>query len=415
MNHHRQNYHVRSRRRKPTFWLALLIGVSIVMNMAVIHKYWPEEEQSKSESVVQYQQRAEARQTERIPEEVFWHRRALQADSFDWSSERSEHINSNGRGICPNRRRGSIAENSTTTGEYHLTWSGFSQDIRSYLESQNKSSSSFDNPNHATLQERKAGACFYPPETACDTMKYSVLLVSEGNNLRSLFLNALSFMSYPSVQDVSIVVLLDEYSSAASLLIKDKHYGSRIVEWGKQGTITLILRPSLWDAIVQFEPKSEAILWINGDMKKTWTATNLKRSFQLWKKQASALVAVNQLGIFGSFDEGCVIPQLHQIFLHRNLLCYLNHPVTRSLKKYTEHLGHTEFKQQAIGMLLENLSDGIVSLEKMVSSIKYFDIKKESNEGRAIVDYFGCCRAANETVGIKADTAGCFSRSTSAR
>jgi hypothetical protein len=334
--------------RRPAFWLILLIVISLVVNGIIFHTYLPEEVNFGFNPAPGMNSNTYSRKStnDNIPDIVLWQRRSLQEESY---------------GECPNGRGRILESNSTALP-------GFSQEIRQYLQN----------------SEYLHSSCFYPAGISCHTDKYSVVIFSQGKNLRQLMLNTLSFMSYPSVQDTTLVMDI-----SAHLLKKNKLYGQRILDWYDKHSINLILQSPLWLAVANLQPKSEAVLWINGDGAKTWTATSLKHSFSVWKKKASSLI-VTKVGSLGT--EECIVPELDGAFIHRNFFCYFNHPVIQPLKRYTTKFTWEDY-HTLFGVILDNLADELLSTKEPPKAITGIVPFQELQQQSTVADYFGCCRS----------------------
>lgn len=226
-------------------------------------------------------------------------------------------------------------------------------------------------------QDEARQMCYIPSSTSCHVRRYSVVVLSKGTNLRHLFLNLMSFVSYPSVKDITLILDLDKES-----LSKDSKYGQRILQWNKQRTVKVINeQESLWRAIERFKPNSEAVLWMDGDTRKDWNGTVLKSAMNLWKENSRHLLT-SQVN-FG--DESCSFPRLHGTMMHRNFLCYLDHPVVNSLRNYSAPLGWDVVKN-SISILWNHLGSGHIVVPSRVN--RTWMTNDQST--KAILHHFGC-------------------------
>jgi hypothetical protein len=257
---------------------------------------------------------------------------------------------------------------------------GFRQHVQRFLES---------DPSIQT--------CLLPPLTSCFVTKYSVVVLSKGTNLRILFLNLMTFISYPSVQDITLI--LPQESKA--ILAKDSKYGQRLLEWNKQRTVKLIIHEqSLWAAMQMVQPQSEAVIWMNGDVHKDWNGTRLKNYLGLWSDRSRSLISSSQV-VQKLRGSSCSFPQLHGLVLHRNLLCYLDHPVVGPLRQYAEPLGW-DITQNAIGVLWNHIGDG-----HSVAAPRSDRLRSTATTGKrrvaeistnTILNYFGCSCESKSTI-----------------
>jgi hypothetical protein len=332
--------------RRPTFWV-FLIAVSLTLNIFVgwvaVHRIPHAVSLISPASSVPFKKAPEKHETE----QVLW-RRLLQ--------ETSE---------CAQESK-SIA---TNTKNNTLPAFGFSAAVNRFIDSADITSQS---------------TCYFPPSLSCHVTKYSVIVVSNGTNLRQLFLNLMSFLSYPSLQDLTLILPMDR-----DALEQDRDYGKRLLEWDKQKKIRLLPLQSLWWAMQHLEPQSEAVLWMNGDGRKDWNGTVLKSHMQMWRQQSSSLMATNALQHGGGV--ACLVPQLHGLVVHRDFLCYLDHPVIDPLRHYTEPLGW-EATQHAMGMLFQRVANGLVE-----SSVYQTNpvLTKSLKLLKTTQDYFGCCTSSS--------------------
>jgi hypothetical protein len=143
------------------------------------------------------------------------------------------------------------------------------------------------------------------------------------------------------------------------------------------------------------EPQSEAVLWMNGDGRKDWNGTVLKSHLQLWKQQSSSLVVTNALqqhnNDAATATAACLVPQLHGLVVHRDLLCYLDHPVIDPLRRYTEPFGW-EANQQVMGMLFQHVANGQVESSSSGYQTTTVVTKRLKPLLQTTQDYFGCCK-----------------------
>ena len=245
---------------------------------------------------------------------------------------------------------------------------------------------------------------------------------------RNIVVGAMKFLAYPSVQRVNLVLRDEIITTAhnntsievgastdsgsakvgtrrrASLEVSAKRnkYAKRVLNWSRKGVVNVVSTSSLWDAIQRLEVPSESMLWIDGDYRFDFQNNNsnnniiaangtaLKHQFRTWREVPNALVIPRENRIVpvspsktnGHNDDKtndcgtsvvCTVPLLHEMMMHRNYLCYLNHPVVGSeLRNYTDsalrrrvivkddNASAWDATTMAIGMLLFSIGDGYV-------------------------------------------------------
>jgi hypothetical protein len=302
---------------------------------------------------------------------------------------------------------------------------GFRQHVQHHLTIQGQMGSTSSTMNEPL--------CALPSSnnTMCHVMNYSIIVTSKGDDLRRLFLNVMSFLTYPSVNDIFIVlqVTLED-------LAKNFDYGQRLLDWHSQQTtkITLISNESLWSAIDQdqVQPQSEVILWINGDVQKDWTGYSLKIHLQLWKQNPSSLVTLadtSDTSLSSSLltMEPCqwfpmIVPNrlLHGLMVHRNVLCYLQHDVFRSLRIFSDSMGW-DISRATTSMLLAQITsiDGRLVFPSTTGSSsqlpsfvhspprastgasKWLHSQQRQQEAVGkLVEYFDCCSVPDSVLTI---------------
>jgi hypothetical protein len=400
--------------RRPTFWV-YLIAFSITLNLlfgwVAVH-HIPNAVNFDlippiAASSILFKK---APEKQHETEQVLW-RRLLQ-DTSECAQQQQQQQQQQKKSMAVNANANAKDKNNT------LAAFGFSAAVNRFLDSADTTITS-TTPRTTSSQS----TCYFPPNHSCHVTKYSVIVVSNGTNLRQLFLNLMSFLSYPSLQDLTLILPLDK-----DTLDRDRNYGKRLLEWNKQKKIRLLLMESsasasFWWAMQHLEqPQSEAVLWMNGDARKDWNGTVLKSYLQMWKQQSSSLVVSNANALQQRNDNdgaaiaaACLVPQLHGLVMHRDFLCYLDHPVINPLRRHTEALGFGwEATQNAMGMLFQHVADGNVK-----SSGYQFQTTTSSTSSPSSVfstrlqllkttqDYFGCCKSPSFAIPINASEKKC--------
>lgn len=127
--------------------------------------------------------------------------------------------------------------------------------------------------------------CRYPPRHECEMEKYSIVFhvqeQQQQQRVRTLFINILKSLALPRVTSIHVVL---EKGIMASLQ-RDVKYGHRILNWHENHKITIHV------GLPEFHGH-EALLLFNGDIPHVvGNRRGLELGFQLWKRNANALVA----------------------------------------------------------------------------------------------------------------------------
>eukprot|EP00531_Pseudo-nitzschia_arenysensis_P020737 CAMPEP_0116116178 /NCGR_PEP_ID=MMETSP0329-20121206/900_1 /TAXON_ID=697910 /ORGANISM="Pseudo-nitzschia arenysensis, Strain B593" /LENGTH=270 /DNA_ID=CAMNT_0003609657 /DNA_START=577 /DNA_END=1389 /DNA_ORIENTATION=+ len=195
-----------------------------------------------------------------------------------------------------------------------------------------------------------------------------------------------------------------EISSLEDSASRNK-YAKRVLRWNRKGVVNVVSAFSLWDAIERLEVPSESVLWVNGDHPVesehgVANETVLNNRFDAWRETPNALAipqetslipiapTIEKQGDKSNNDEYmCSYPLLHEMMMHTNYLCYLNHPVvgselrsytnsmirpieTKTIKENNDYAIHNSWDTTtvAIGMLLFSIGDGYVKSDAESSS-----------------------------------------------
>jgi hypothetical protein len=284
--------------------------------------------------------RHEATERPPIPETELWNELLQRHDECD-------HTN------------GTIAGTTTTS---------FSQQVRRFVDN------------------KQTNGCFLPHSSSCHIKTISVVVLSDGKNLRTLFLNLLPFISYSPVDDITLIANIDQKA-----LSTDPKYGRRILDWHRTGTIKFIpVQSSLWTAMQKVEPDSEAVVWFNGDSPKNWNVAGLKSSLALWKANSRSLVASHVV----QADQGCQVPLLHDLMMSRDYLCYLKHPLIDSFRHMAEKQDSTSI-YDSVAIMWSFLTEGGI---KLPAHRQNQTIPRAQSVSGNMLKYFGCsCPAQNTT------------------
>jgi len=358
---------------RPTVWIWLVV-FSFVMNLFLavvtlhlhIRKY-PEGFVS-SDEVELLPTTLTMEKTNQTPEGELW-RRMLQQD-----------FSSSG---CTSGWKTSFESHSTTittkTGglvtSIQLLPKGFQDHVKDYV---NKTTSIHRESNVrsslrglSSSSDRIQGpsTCYFPAETACSKTQYSVLMYSQASDLRRLMLNLMACMAYPSIHDITLILPSTDASLSDLLRSDSNSYGSRISDWKDQGTIQIVSQSTLWESISQVKVKESGILWIDGDRRKTWNGTKFRTIFRSWRQNSRAIIATsldedgpNRVNNDTTSSWTIVRDGLHGAMLHRDWLCFLQHPVVEPLRRYLEPEGSWGSILSALTILFNQLGEGHILL-----------------------------------------------------
>ena len=358
-------------------------------------------------------------------ESRLWHRMLLQQEQNNGTSR--QHL-------C----------NKNQTSTKPLPPFGFSETVRAYVH-ENESS--------------KKGYCHAPPsEPSCQSLQYTVVIYSNGNNgngvessnryWRNIVVWAMKFLANPSVQRVNLILrdeqphnnntlavtkrrisdnyISDRNSTPENFANRNK-YAKRVLHWSKKGVVNVVSASSLWDAIDRLEVPSESALWINGDhsvdlQSHVSNDTALNHRFHTWRETPNALMIPEETSLIPLKTIGesvCSFPLLHEMMMHTNYHCYLNHPVVGSeLRNYTKSVKRQinandriqnaydnsndlewDITTVAVGMLLFSIGDGYVisdaSTATNFASNSLMTLHSAGDDALAtytedISNYFGC-------------------------
>ena len=212
-------------------------------------------------------------------------------------------------------------------------------------------------------------------------------------------METMRFLAYPSVKRVNLVlrdddVAVHKHRRSLEDSAKRNKYAERILNWDQNGDVNVLQVSSLWDAIDRLDVPSESVLWIDGDysvhsLRKISNDTVLNDRFHAWRELPNALGVAEETSLLSlplskespqnekGSGNNCSFPLLHEMMMHANYLCYLNHPVVGSdLRNYTTTLANKidssdrinkgynadkiswDTTTLAMGMLLFSVGDG---------------------------------------------------------
>jgi hypothetical protein len=243
---------------------------------------------------------------------------------------------------------------------------------------------SFSQQVRRFVDNKQTNGCFVPRSSSCHIKTLSVVVLSDGKNLRTLFLNLLPFISYSPVDDVTLIANIDQKT-----LARDPKYGRRILDWHRTGTIKFIpVQSSFWTPMQKVEPNSGAVVWFNGDSPKNWNVAGLKTSLALWRENSRSLVASHVV----QADQGCEVPLLHDLMMSRDYLCYLKHPLIDSFRRMAEKQDSTSI-HDSVAVLWSFLAEGSI---KIPAHRQNQTIPRAQSVPDNMLKYFGCsCPAQN--------------------
>lgn len=249
---------------------------------------------------------------------------------------------------------------------------------------QSSDSLSFRKQVQQYLDSDATSECSMPPPTVCQSSKVSVVVLSEGTNMRTLFLSLLSFLSYDRgfLDDSPIAEIFLVTTVTKNELGEDQKYGQRILDWGKEETVKIIhVTSSLWDALEVVNPLSESVIWFNGDVKKDWNLSGIQNSHSLWKENSDSMIASRLI----QTEANCRLPDLHHLMVPREFLCFLNHPLMDSFRRKATGSSFDVFKG-IIALFWSTVAHGNVLLTHEAYNVvnSTIDIPDQINS------FFGC-------------------------
>mmetsp|Transcript_38570 Transcript_38570/g.93283 ORF Transcript_38570/g.93283 Transcript_38570/m.93283 type:complete len:351 (-) Transcript_38570:791-1843(-) len=249
---------------------------------------------------------------------------------------------------------------------------------------ENSDNLSFQKQVQQYVESDATSECSVPQPTSCQSRKVSVVLLSEGGDMRTLFLSLLSFLSYDRgflddspIVDISLVTTIDEKD-----LAKDPKYGQRIFDWGKEGTVKIVqVKSSFWDAMEKVNPMGESVILFNGDVRKNWKLSSIQKSHSLWKENSNSIVASHLV----QTDAHCQLPELHHLTVPREFLCFLDHPLMDTFRRKAAGTSFDVFKSSIV-LFWSALAHGKVLLSQEANK----GMSKTVNLPSDISSFFGC-------------------------
>ena len=215
---------------------------------------------------------------------------------------------------------------------------------------------------------------------SCDEEGYSIVVTFQGaNNFRPLFMNLLSWLTYPAVTDILVLMPHADWSFEGQTVM-DTKYKNRIQAWhtSKDHKVNMLGLPQTLDPTGDPTSKfsvhslltrsmekigSKAVLFMDGATLWDGNQRGLEAGFELWKQNPHGLIATHKLDVekpttdydcesqssdhdrdslWGSFceDGAPAIPKdldllyeqyqnildLHGVFVHRDMLCLIQRP-----------------------------------------------------------------------------------------
>ena len=224
--------------------------------------------------------------------------------------------------------------------------------------------------------------CHYPPETSCQVPSYSIFTTSTGENLRSLFLNCMGWLTHAGVATLQVVLP----KNTKDLVAQDAKYGQRLLSWDSDDThkVQLVWVDTLWDALTNLTQLSEAVLFMNADIDWEGTTRGIEAGFELWKRHSDSVVVshgwhlevAEQRRLDDDIGNDTIVSkEIHSVcknqrvvttvqsdielmalsgaFVHRSLLCFVSHPVLKPYRQFTTNLQEARI---ALSILLSQLS-----------------------------------------------------------
>ena len=228
--------------------------------------------------------------------------------------------------------------------------------------------------------------CVYPPATACQVSSYSILATSMGLELRSLFLNCMSWLTYPGVANMHVLLP----KNRQEFLAQDRKYGQRLLTWDKDAThkVHIVWVETIWGALANVTQLSDSILFMDADVEYLGNGRGIEAGFELWKRHSNDVIAssgwhmeietrrrlddhANNLTseklhsvckdqrVTTSVQQDVQLVALSGVFIPRSLLCFVLHPVLKPFRLFTINL---QEERVALSILVSQLSGHAVRL-----------------------------------------------------
>ena len=238
--------------------------------------------------------------------------------------------------------------------------------------------------NHLAIPTTVTSAkqCVYPPLTSCHISSYTIVATSTGEELRSLLLNCMSWLTYPGVAHLKVVLP----KMSKDILEQDVKYGQRLLTWDMDSghKVQLVWVDTLWDALVNLTLQSDTIVFMDANVEWHGNARGIEAGFELWKRHSNNIVASSgwHLEIAGrrrlddatgssndtsheiravckeervtsALQADVELMALSGVFIHSSLLCFVSHTVLRPYRQFTTSL---QEERVALSILLSQLS-----------------------------------------------------------
>jgi hypothetical protein len=215
--------------------------------------------------------------------------------------------------------------------------------------------------------------CFSAPPTACQSTQYTMLVSFHTEQLRTLFLNLLSWITYPHVSQILVIVP----PSLNTTIQDDSKYGHRLWTWhtDPEHIVQLEFTEHIWNISTSGDHNSviqnDAVVWMNGNAPpEKANYHGLLNGLELWKRNANSVVASQGWNIVFPHLETHIsskkfntsskplkpicqhdqatsvihtheefhIPDLHYLIVHRYYLCFFSHKVLTPLHRFASSL-----------------------------------------------------------------------------
>jgi hypothetical protein len=246
-----------------------------------------------------------------------------------------------------------------------------------------------------TSSQSSTKQCVSAPSTACQSTQYTMLVSFHGQQLRTLFLNLLSWITYPHVSQILILIP----PSLNATIQDDSKYGHRLWTWhtNAEHIVQLEFTEHIWNISTAGDYSSaiqnDAVVWMNGNAPpEKANYHGLLNGWELWKRNANSVVASQGWNIifpytqkhisnkklnisskplrpFCQYDQATSvihthdefhIPDLHYLIVHRDYLCFLSHKILSPLHRYisplTEKTEDVVLQRVIIAMVLSQVT-----------------------------------------------------------
>ena len=198
----------------------------------------------------------------------------------------------------------SSSKNKDSTAAILLEPFSFRDTLEKYLKDKNATLHSKNADSNNNHQDEEECILPQPARVECNVTTYSMVVAFQGeDNFRTLFMNLLSWVTYPSVSDIVILMPLDSWTSNKGVM--DAKYKKRIKTWHEtpDHIVTMIGMPNTIDSDpssktsvksmlgrVRLFARSKALLFMDGGLLWEGNSKGVQTGFELWKQNPHSIV-----------------------------------------------------------------------------------------------------------------------------